>query len=108
MSILARVIAYLACLSFAYVESHLQVLQSALSSSASLLSCGSAVQTLWWLHQQSNLCHMDLSPDNIMLRLDKSNPWDTLRLIDFGFAAKFNPGKHRASLRTHVCLKRFC
>lgn len=44
----------------------------------------------------SNLCHMDLSPDNIMLRSDKSNPWDTLRLIDFGFAAKYNPGKHQA------------
>ena len=52
-----------------------------------------AVQTLWRLHCSSNFCHLDLSPDNIMLRSDKSNPWDTLRLIDFGFAAHFQPGR---------------
>lgn len=52
-----------------------------------------AVQTLWYLHFASNICHLDLSPENIMVQWDKSNPWDTVRLIDFGFARKFNPGK---------------
>ena len=28
-----------------------------------------------------------------MLRKDESNPWDTLRLIDFGFAREFMTGK---------------
>ena len=59
-----------------------------------VLKCIVAVQTLWELHCASHLCHLDLSPDNIMLRTDNSNPWDTLRLIDFGFATEFNPGKH--------------
>lgn len=66
-----------------------------------LLKCVIAVQTLWRLHCGSNFCHLDLSPDNIMLRSDKSNPWDTLRLIDFGFAANFNPGK----LPSHACVQ---
>lgn len=64
----------------------------------SLLKCSIAVQTLFELHCASNFYHLDLSPDNIMLRSDKSKPWDTLRLIDFGFASKFNPGRHHTSL----------
>lgn len=28
-----------------------------------------------------------------MVRSDKSNPWDTLRVIDFGFARSFDIGK---------------
>lgn len=64
-----------------------------------LLKCVFSVQTLWRLHCGSNFCHLDLSPDNIMLRSDKSNSWDTLRLIDFGFAASLNPGK----LPSHAC-----
>ena len=75
--------------------------QSACSSASVwliLLKCVAAVQTLWNLHCAGNLCHLDVSPENIMLRSNKSNPWDSLRLIDFGFASRFNPGKQHASL----------
>ena len=63
-----------------------------------------AVQTLFWLHCACNICHLDLSPDNVMLLLDKSNPWNTLKLIDFGLARGFNAGKQRPCI---FCLQRF-
>ena len=51
------------------------------------------MQTLYELHCGCGLCHLDLSPSNIMLLWDTSDPWDSIRLIDFGFASKFNIGK---------------
>ena len=51
------------------------------------------VQTLEHLHMRANVCHLDLTITNVMLRDDRSNGWDVLRLIDFGFAQIFNKGK---------------
>ena len=53
------------------------------------------MQTLFQLHLESNLCHLDVTPSNIMLQAHCDDPWDSVRLIDFGFAACFNPGKHQ-------------
>ena len=57
-----------------------------------------AVQTLLCLHFSGRICHLDTSPSHIMVRSDKSNPWDMLRLIDFGFARIFNKGSSCACL----------
>ncbi len=51
------------------------------------------VQTLEHLHMRANVCHLDLTITNMMLQDDRSNGWDVLRLIDFGFAQLFNQGK---------------
>jgi tRNA A-37 threonylcarbamoyl transferase component Bud32 len=51
------------------------------------------VQTLEHLHLRANVCHLDLTITNVMLQDDRSNGWDFLRLIDFGFAQLFNEGK---------------
>ncbi|DBA96030.1 TPA: hypothetical protein ACH3X1_001531 [Trebouxia sp. C0004] len=37
-----------------------------------------------------NICHLDLTITNVMLQDDRSNSWDVVRLIDFGFAQVFN------------------
>ena len=50
------------------------------------------VQTLEHLHMKANVCHLDLTITNVMLQDDRSNGWDVLRLIDFGFAQVFNEG----------------
>ena len=42
---------------------------------------------------RANVCHLDLTITNVMLQDDRSNGWDVLRLIDFGFAQKLNKGK---------------
>ena len=60
-----------------------------------------AMQTLFHMHCAAKVCHLDLSPDNVMLLLDKSNPWNTLKLIDFGLACMFNPGK--VSIASTAC-----
>ena len=51
------------------------------------------VQTLEQLHMKAYVCHLDLTITNVMLQDDRSNGWDVLRLIDFGFAQVFNEGK---------------
>ena len=56
-----------------------------------------SMQTLYFMHLNSSVCHLDLTPANIMLQACCDDPWDTVRLIDFGFAADFNPGKHMGS-----------
>ncbi|KAL0025066.1 hypothetical protein WJX79_004121 [Trebouxia sp. C0005] len=50
------------------------------------------LDTLEHLHMRANVCHLDLTITNVMLQDDRSNGWDVLRLIDFGFAQKFNTG----------------
>ena len=40
----------------------------------------------------SKVCHLDITPGNIMLQSKPANPWDAVRFIDFGFGTKFNPG----------------
>ena len=54
--------------------------------------CDRALQTLNHMHTDSNVCHLDITPGNIMLQSAPANPWDSVRLIVFGFATKFNPG----------------
>jgi len=44
--------------------------------------------------------HLDLTITNVMLQDDRSNGWDVLRLIDFGFAQLFN--KSKLALLQHV------
>ena len=51
------------------------------------------MQTLEHLHLRANVRHLDLTITNVMLQDDRSNGWDFLRLIDFGFAQLFNEGK---------------
>ena len=43
------------------------------------------LQTLDVLHRQARLARMDLTSSNIM-GLDSADPWDDIRLIDFGLA----------------------
>lgn len=44
------------------------------------------------MHMDSQVCHLDITPANIMLQSTFANPWDAMRLIDFGFAMEFDPG----------------
>ena len=50
------------------------------------------MQTLYALHTYSNICHMDISPANIMFNPLRGSPWDSVTLIDFGFAQEFDAG----------------
>ena len=50
------------------------------------------LQTLDELHFCSQFCHLDIKPANIMVLHDRTKWWDTVRLIDFGFARSFNKG----------------
>ena len=50
------------------------------------------VQTVHLLHTDCTLAHLDITSSNIMLRHDDYQPWDQLRLVDFGFAQRCNPG----------------
>ena len=56
-------------------------------------TCDHTLQTLNHMHVDSKICHLDTTPGNIMLQSSPANPWDSVRLIDFGFATKFNPGE---------------
>ena len=53
------------------------------------------MQTLFHMHINAALFHMDLAPGNVMLEAHSKDPYDTVRIIDFGFAKRFNPGKHQ-------------
>ena len=61
----------------------------------------SLLQTLLQLHVVK-LCHLDVSPGNVMLQWYSDHPWDTLRLVDFGFAKQFETG---TSCCGHNCWK---
>ena len=52
------------------------------------------MQTLVLMHLNGTVCHMDLTPANIMLQDHCDDSWNTVQVIDFGFAAFFKPGKH--------------
>ena len=60
------------------------------------------MQTLFFTHLDSNFCHLDVTPSNIMLQTHADSPWDTVRLIDFGFAASFDPGELADSACTEL------
>jgi len=51
------------------------------------------MQTLSLLHHTTMTAHMDTSSAYIMLSLKSTQPWDTVRLIDFGFATPSSSGK---------------
>lgn len=51
----------------------------------------SLLQTLFNLHVVK-WCHLDVSPGNVMVQWHSDHPWDTLRLVDFGFAKQFETG----------------
>ena len=55
------------------------------------------MQTVHSLHTVAKLCHLDISSNNIMLRTDSCQPWDNLRLLDFGFSQKCTPGEFQLS-----------
>jgi len=59
------------------------------------------VQTVHLLHTDSNMAHLDITSSNIMLRDDDYQAWDDLRLVDFGFAQKYNKGRAVQHLRRH-------
>ena len=46
------------------------------------------------LHFIGELCHLDISGSNVMLRTDDFEPWDQVRLVDFGFCQGCLPGMH--------------
>lgn len=56
-----------------------------------------SMQTLCQMHIDAELCHLDVTPRNVMLEAHSSDPWDTLRLIDFAFSRRFNTGRHTDS-----------
>lgn len=45
------------------------------------------LETLSQLHEQAHLAHLDLKGENVMLSQNSLQPWDTLKLIDFGIAS---------------------
>ena len=47
-----------------------------------------ALQTLNHMHMDGKVCHLDITPGNIMLQSKPANPWDAVRFIDFGFGTK--------------------
>lgn len=59
------------------------------------------LQTLFHLHV-AKWCHLDVSSGNVMLQRHSDHPWDTLRLVDFGFAKQFETGTFCCG---HNCLK---
>lgn len=56
-----------------------------------------SMQTLFHMHINAAVCHLDLTPGNVMLETHSNNPYDTVRIIDFGLAKFSNPGKHADS-----------
>lgn len=86
------------------------MLQAFLSVFAELQSFDCALQTLNHMHLDSNICHLDITPGNIMMQSKPASPWDAVRLIDFGFADWFNEGATRKShngldmLRIALCI----
>ncbi|KAL0055509.1 hypothetical protein WJX82_001356 [Trebouxia sp. C0006] len=56
-----------------------------------LVVAAQLLDTLFQLHV-AKWCHLDVSPGNVMLQWHSDHPWDTLRLVDFGFAKQFEAG----------------
>ena len=68
-----------------------------------LLNEDVAVQTVMRLHW-TDVCHMDITPANIMMQTNPQYLYDRTRLIDFGFAKIFVTGK-QAFAHVHTLLK---
>ena len=48
------------------------------------------LETLYYLHEEMNICHRDIKPENFLVQiLDNGQPY--LKLIDFGFACEIKP-----------------
>ncbi|DBA75917.1 TPA: hypothetical protein ACH3X2_008978 [Trebouxia sp. C0005] len=56
-----------------------------------LVVAAQLLETLFNLHVVK-WCHLDVSPGNVMVQWHSDHPWDTLRLVDFGFAKQFETG----------------
>lgn len=69
-----------------------QVAGLSISHFIDLLNRDCGLQTLNHMHMDSKVCHLDITPGNIMLQFKPANPWDVVRFIDFGFGTKFEPG----------------
>ena len=52
----------------------------------------SPMQTLYDLHHEAKLAHLDVSPANSMLVSEAQSDWDKLRMLDLGLAVPFQPG----------------
>ena len=49
------------------------------------------LETLYYLHDEMNICHRDIKPENFLVEiLDNGEP--SLKLIDFGFSCEIKPG----------------
>lgn len=48
-------------------------------------------QTLYELHHDAKIAHLDLSSANIMLVSEAASDWLKLRILDFGLAEAFLP-----------------
>ena len=72
----------------------------AVSNLMLLLSSFFCVQTLELLHVRALICHLDITNTNVMMQAHSTYMWDSLRLIDFGFARSFDKGV--SSLPTHL------
>jgi serine/threonine protein kinase len=60
-------------------------------------------QTLQDLHSKAGIAHLDLTSSNVMLRAD-GVLWDTMRLIDFGFAQVCSSGQLIITVIRKSCL----
>lgn len=49
------------------------------------------LQTVFFLHEAGDLCHLDISSSNVMLCTDQTDRWDSIRLLDFGFCQPCHP-----------------
>lgn len=95
------------------VDTAAQMLQVRILASASLLLQTRSwlhvsmlvVQTMHLLHTDCAMAHLDITSSNVMLRFDECQSWDQLRLVDFGFAQRCDPGvTHCGSLYTTISL----
>lgn len=62
-----------------------------------------SVQTVYRLHTDSRVVHLDITSSNIMLRSPEegNKDWDELRLLDFGFAQSCSKGMHGFGMSPH-------
>ena len=56
---------------------------------------------------RSEVAHLDITSNNIMLRNQDYAAWDQVRLIDFGYSQDCCPGTHAAS-HVQIFLSRWC
>ncbi|KAL3140269.1 hypothetical protein ABBQ38_004538 [Trebouxia sp. C0009 RCD-2024] len=72
-------------------------LRQSLTSKSNFVGGGQEARMLTIAVQllEATICHLDLSPTNILLQEKSDHRWGTVWVIDFGFATLINPGAHR-------------